>query len=92
MGNISKTCSGLGGMDTSQKRLLRGFNHLPVNRRRRIPYNEADCGISDPPVNACCEVKGQQIPIHQNVVMRESVQNGIVNGCTDDFSERAAPK
>ena len=92
MGNISKARSGLGGMDTGQKRLLRGFNHVPVHRRVGLPHNEADGGISDPPVNACCEIKGKQIPIQQNVVIREPVQNGIVDGRADDFSEGAAPK
>ena len=72
------------------QRALGRVDHRDALRGPRVAHDEADGGVGDDPAQGDGEVEGQQVAVGERVVVRQSVQHGVVDGRADVVAERPA--
>jgi len=87
--NVTETVARPRGGDGGFEGFLAGSDELDVVLGRGAD-DDGECGVGHPAVDAQGEVHAQDIAVAQGVVVRESVQDRVVDRKADDVAERAA--
>src|SRR4051812_11554700 len=88
-GDVAEAPTGLRGGDRGLEGLLAGADQLPVLLPGRADDDGAG-GVGDPAVDGDGEVHRQDVAVAQHVVVRQAVQDGVVDRQADDVAEGPA--
>ena len=61
-----------------------GSTHQPQVLVGGVADDDGHGGVGHPAVDPQCEIHAQHVPVAQGVVVRETVQDGVVDGQADD--------
>src|SRR5258705_12836806 len=79
MGDVTDASSGAGRGYPCAQRALGRVDHRNALRRLYVAHNEADGGVSDNSAFGDSEVERQQVAVAKRVVVRQSVEHGVVH-------------
>ena len=89
VGDVAETVAGLGHVDGGGERFLSALDDAQVFGVRVFADHEADGGIGHPAVHGDGEIEGDEVAVLQAVIVRHTVQHGVVDGGADVVGERA---
>ena len=89
--DIAERVSGDSLSNARNERLLRRGNDAQV-LRIGIADDERHGGIRDPPVDAGREIDADDVTLGDGVIVRQSVEDGVIDARADNFSERRSTK
>jgi len=90
VGDVAHASSGPGCGDPGFQSALGGRDQGHALGRLRAAHDEADRRVRGDSPEGDGEVEGEQVTVSERVVVRESVQDGVVDGGADVVPEGAA--
>ncbi|CAM5732278.1 hypothetical protein SANTM175S_01762 [Streptomyces antimycoticus] len=92
MGDVADASAGPGGGDPRGQCAFGRIDHRDALRGLRVAHDEADGGVRGDSGFGDGEVECQQIAVGKGVVVRPSVEHGVVDGRADVVAERPRPR